>query len=118
VKLDTKYIVQGTKCFSHVFRSSQTQGGPLSKVPKSQQEQLDYLMQPIESIIVPKTRKRPAWLEATLQEAERLKAPSGIFREIKKPKRFSSYATCMTKLINEEPTTFEEATRRKNGNKP
>jgi hypothetical protein len=84
-------------------------------LPKSQNEeleQLDHPMQPcepIESVIVPKIRKRPAWLEATLQEAEILKAPSGTFRESKKPKRFSSYAAYMTKVKNEEPTTFEEA---------
>jgi hypothetical protein len=79
-------------------------------------KQLDHLMQPcepIESVTVPKTRKRSAWLEATLQEAERLKAPSGTFEESKNPKRFSNYATCMTKLINEEPTKFEEAAQKK-----
>ena len=79
-------------------------------------EQLDHPIQPckpIESVIVPKNRKCPAWLEATLQEEERLKAPSGTFRESKKPKRFSSYAACMTKLINEEPTTFEEVVQKK-----
>jgi hypothetical protein len=31
----------------------------------------------------------------------------------KNPKRFSSYAACMTKLLNEEPTTFEEETQKK-----
>ena len=88
----------------------------ITYLPESQNaepEQLDHPMQPcepIESVIVPKTRKCPAWLEATLQEEERLKAPSGTFRESKKPKRFSNYATCMPKLIKEEPTTFEEAT--------
>jgi hypothetical protein len=88
-------------------------------LPKSQNEepeQLDHPMQPcepIESVTVPKTRKHPTWLEATLQEAERLKAPSSTFRERKNPKRFFSYATCMTKLINEEPATFEEATQKK-----
>jgi hypothetical protein len=69
--------------------------------------------EPIESIIVPKTKKRPAWLEATLQEAERLKAPSGTFKKSKNPKIFSSYAACMTKLLNEEPTTFEATTQKK-----
>ena len=69
--------------------------------------------EPIESIIVPKTKKRPSWLEATLQEAKRLKAPSGTFIKSKKTKRFSSYAACMTKLLNEEPTTFEEAAQKK-----
>jgi hypothetical protein len=66
--------------------------------------------EPIELVTIPKTRKCPAWLEATLQEAKRLKAPSGTFTERKNPKRFSSYAACMKKLINEKPTTFEEAT--------
>jgi hypothetical protein len=65
--------------------------------------------EPIESVIVPKTKKRLAWLEATLQEVEKLKAPNGTFRKRKNPKRFSSSATCMTNIINEEPTTFEEA---------
>jgi hypothetical protein len=69
--------------------------------------------EPIEQVIIPKTRKHPAWLEATLQEAERLKSPSGTFGESKNPKRFSSYATCMTNLINEEPTTFEEEAQKK-----
>ena len=73
------------------------------------------MMQPCETIDsdnVPKTKKCPGWLEATVQEAKRLKAPSGTFRKRKNPKRFSSYATCMTKLLNEEPTTFEEATQK------
>jgi hypothetical protein len=87
--------------------------------PESQNEELeqsDHPVQPcrsIGSINIPKTRKCPVWLEATLQEAERLKAPSGTFREINKPKRFSSYVACMAKLINEEPTTFEEAIKKK-----
>ena len=61
---------------------------------------------------VPKTKKRLAWLEATLQDAERLKVPEGTFRKCKKPKRFSSYAAYMTKLLDEEPTTFEEAVQK------
>ena len=54
-------------------------------------EQLDHPMQPCETIdsdTIPKTKKRPAWLEATLQDAERLKVPEGTFRKSKRPKRF------------------------------
>jgi hypothetical protein len=72
----------------------------------------------IESDNIPKTRKNPSWLEDTLQEEERIKAPSGTFRERKKPKIFSIYATCMKKLINEEPMTFEEAVKKNSGKKP
>jgi hypothetical protein len=73
-------------------------------------------MQPFETIdsdIVPKTKKRQVWLEATLQETERLKAPSGTFRKSKKLERFSNYIACMTKLQDKEPTTFEEAAQKK-----
>jgi hypothetical protein len=67
-------------------------------------EQLDHPVKPcrpIESVNIPKTRKCPSWLEATVQEAEGIKAPSGTFRERKKPKILFSYASCITKLINE-----------------
>jgi hypothetical protein len=76
-----------------------------------EKEQPDHPMEPCENInsnIVPKANKRPAWLEATLQDAERLKVLEGTFRKSKRPKRFSSYAAYMTKLLDEEPTTFEE----------
>jgi hypothetical protein len=71
----------------------------------------DHSMEPCENInsdIVPKTKKRPAWLEDTLQDAERLKVPEGTFRKSKIPKRFSSYVAYMANLLDEEPTTFEE----------
>jgi hypothetical protein len=92
------------------------EGTCLPENQNEEKEQLDHPMLPCETIdsnTIPKTKKRPAWLEATLQEAKRLKAPSGTLRKSKKPKRFSSYATCMTKLLDEEPTTFEEVVQKK-----
>jgi hypothetical protein len=70
----------------------------------------DHPMEPCENIdsdIIPKTKKRPAWLEATLQDAKILKVLEATFRKSKRPKRFSSYAAYMMKLLDEEPTTFE-----------
>jgi hypothetical protein len=61
---------------------------------------------------MPKNKKKPAWLEATLQDAERIKVPEGTSRKTKRPKRFSSYAAYMTKLLDEEPTTFEEEAKK------
>jgi hypothetical protein len=61
---------------------------------------------------IPKNKKQPAWLEATLQDAERIKVPEGTSRKTKRPKRFSSYAAYMTKLLDEELTTFEEAVKK------
>ena len=76
-----------------------------------EKDQPDHPMEPCEntdSDIVPKTKKRPTWLEATLQDVERLKVLEGTFKKSKRPKRFSSYAAYMTKLLYEEPTTCGE----------
>jgi hypothetical protein len=81
--------------------------------PKDPSEEPDQPLEPVEPVVVPRNQKRLAWLESTLQEAERHKAPSGTFRESKRPKRFSSYATLMTSLVNAEPSTFEEAVKKK-----
>ena len=72
-------------------------------------------MEPCENIdldIIPKTKKRPSYLEATLQDVKIIKVPEGTSRKSKRPKRFSSYAAYMTKLLDEEPTTFEEAVKK------
>jgi hypothetical protein len=81
--------------------------------PKHLSEEPDQPLEPVEPVVVPKKRKQPAWLESTLQEAERHKAPIGTFRESKRPKRFSSYAAFMTNLVNAEPSTFDEAVKKK-----
>lgn len=59
--------------------------------------------------VVPEIRKRPTWLRSTLEEAKGHVAPDVIAREIKKPKRFSSYVTLMTNLIDAKPSIYEEA---------
>ena len=77
-----------------------------------EKDQPDHPMEPCEntdSDIIPKTKKQPSWLEATLQDAERLKVPEGTSRKSKRTKILSSYAPYMTDLLDEEPTTFEEA---------
>jgi hypothetical protein len=53
-----------------------------TKNENDEKDQPDHPMEPCEntdSDIVPKTKKRPAWLEATLQDAKRLKVPEGTF---------------------------------------
>jgi hypothetical protein len=61
---------------------------------------------------IPKKKKLPSWLEDTLQDAERIKVPEGTSRKTKRPKIFSSYAAYMTKILDEEPTIFEEAVKK------
>jgi hypothetical protein len=48
--------------------------------PKQSNEEQEPPHEYVEPTIIPKTRKRPAWLETTLQEAEKHKAPTGTFR--------------------------------------
>jgi hypothetical protein len=53
--------------------------------------------------------KRPTWARQTLEEAEGHKAPQGETREIKRPKRFSSYLSALTHIIDSEPICHGEA---------
>jgi hypothetical protein len=55
------------------------------------------------------TRKRPAWLRDTLQDAKRHATPSGTFRESKQSQRFSIYMALMSHIIDSEPSSYEEA---------
>jgi hypothetical protein len=86
-----------------------------TKNEDNEKDQPDHPMEPgenIDSDIIPKTKKQQACLEATLQDAGRIKVPEGTSRKSKRLKRFSSYATYMMKLLDEEPTTFEEAVQK------
>jgi hypothetical protein len=53
--------------------------------------------------------KRPTWARQTLQEEEGHKAHQGTTRERKRPKRFSSYLSSMTHIIDSEPSFHGEA---------
>ncbi|XP_059072468.1 retrovirus-related Pol polyprotein from transposon TNT 1-94 [Cryptomeria japonica] len=55
------------------------------------------------------TKKRSLWVRNTIQEAERFAAPSGTFRETKRPQVFSNYVSLMCNLIETEPCNVEEA---------
>jgi hypothetical protein len=83
--------------------------------PKHLNEEPHELVDPVD---VPKIKKRPAWLESTLREEERHKAPSGTFRESKKPKRLwlrdTHDKTCECRNL----PPLKKLSRRKNGRKP
>jgi hypothetical protein len=81
--------------------------------PKQYNEEQEPPHESMEPTIIPKTRKRPTWLKTTLQEAKKHKVSTGTFKQSKKPKRFTSYAALITSLVNDEPSTFEEAIKKK-----
>ena len=59
-------------------------------------------------MVYPESIKRPNWLISTLLDVEGHGAAKGSLRERKKPKRYYGYAAYITKLIEAEPSTFEE----------
>ena len=65
---------------------------------------------PVEPVDAPTdmamSRKRPRWVQQTLQDAEGHKVPHGTYRESKRPQRFSSYVALMSHIIDSEPTTY------------
>jgi hypothetical protein len=73
---------------------------PEDYIPKDQNKtvELEIPVDPPREVTV--TEKRPTWLQNTLQEAEKHATPSGSFRESKKPRKFSSYVTLMSKIID------------------
>jgi hypothetical protein len=78
-------------------------------IPEDQNETVEpeILVDPPREITV--TGKRPAWLHNNLQKDEGHATPKGSFRERKRPHKFSIYVALMSKIIDLEPSTFEEA---------
>ena len=74
----------------------------LKKQSSMTSQEEDRPSEPIQPTIIPKTKKRPNWLKATLEDVEGHGATKGTFGEIKIPKRYSGYATYTKKLINEK----------------
>jgi hypothetical protein len=54
--------------------------------------------------------KRPSWDQKNLQEVEGHASPQGTSRERKRPKRFSSFFSSMSHIIDTEPSCHGEAT--------
>jgi len=57
----------------------------------------------------PPAKRKPGWLKEIVQEAERIVAPKGTFRERKRPHRFGGYVALMSNISDVEPYSFEEA---------
>ena len=53
-------------------------------------------------------KRIPTWARDIIREVERYGAPEGS----KIPRLYSNYATLICNLVNEEPTCFEEASKK------
>ena len=58
-------------------------------------------------------KRKPAWVREIIQEAEIYGAPEGSTRTSKRSKPYSSYVALMCDLVDQEPTSYEEATQKK-----
>jgi hypothetical protein len=48
-----------------------------------------------------------------IQDAEKYGAPNGSFKESKRPQPYSSYMALLSDIIDVEPTSYEEAAKKK-----
>ena len=60
-------------------------------------------------------KRKPTWERELILEAKRYGAPEGIHRERKREKPYNSYVALLCDIIDREPSTYEEATKKKNG---
>ena len=58
-------------------------------------------------------KRKPTWVREITQEAERYGALEGSTRKSNRSNPFSSYVALMCDLVYQEPTSYEEATRKK-----
>jgi hypothetical protein len=84
---------------------------PKEHIPEGQNETIEIEIHVDPPKEVTFTKKRPAWLWDTLQEAEGHATLIGSFGESKRPHKFSSYVALMSKIIELEPSNYEEVAK-------
>jgi hypothetical protein len=50
-------------------------------------------------------KRKPGWLKDTVQEAKKIAAPKGTFRESKRPHRYGGYVALMSNISVMSPTS-------------
>ena len=58
-------------------------------------------------------KRKLAWVREAILDAERYGALEGIHRERKRPRSYSGYVALLCDIINKEPPSYEEATKKK-----
>jgi hypothetical protein len=67
------------------------------------------MVEPQKPVEIPSCKRRPAWAQELLRDAERIGAPEKSFRESKKSKSYSNYVACLCDILNAKPSSYEEA---------
>ena len=58
-------------------------------------------------------KRKPIWVREIIQQTKRYGAPEGSTRTRKRSKPYSSYVALMCDLVDQEPTSYEEAAHKK-----
>ena len=58
-------------------------------------------------------KRKPAWVREIIQGAKRYGVPEENLRERKRTRSCSSYVALLCDFIDKEPSSYEEATKRK-----
>ena len=70
--------------------------------------------EPVETFLEKNSHNRkPTWAQELIREAGRYGAPEGIHRERKREKPYNSYVALLRDIIEKEPSTYEEAAKKK-----
>lgn len=77
--------------------------------PKLQRENPEETISETQSPPRENLKKRPLWATKTIAEAQKFVAPSGTFRESKRPNKFTSYVALMNDLTKAESNNVSEA---------
>ena len=83
-------------------------------LPEDEGPEEHDLAEPQEPPTMDISRKiKTAWVREIIQEAEKYGAPEGFTRTSNRSNPFSSYVSLMCDLVDQEPTSYEEATQNK-----
>ena len=58
-------------------------------------------------------KRRPAWAQELIRDAERYGALEKYLRESKKPKSYSSFVACLCDIMDAKPSSYEEAVEKR-----
>jgi hypothetical protein len=67
------------------------------------------MVEPQKPAEIPSRKRRPAWPQELIRDAERIGAPKKYFKESKKSKKYSSYVACLCDIMDAKPSSYEEA---------
>jgi hypothetical protein len=69
------------------------------------------MIEPHKPTEIPSRKRRSAWAQDLIRDAKRIGAPDKCFRDSKKSKPYSNYFPCLCDIMDEKPSSYEEATK-------